>query len=896
MTCIPIAWLCADSYYKKLTNDLYQNEKERISQSSNVLVGNLLDRVELLKGATKLLARDDKIIRQLQRFGVHSKSSGLEFEYHKKMWGQDKALIELSRYLGFAASNYGADAIDILNAAGDCIASSNIDPVVSPIGNNYSGREYYPQSQLGKPYLQYAMGRTTHVAGIYFSFPIMQSNQLLGIVVVKRNLIKVAGLIDHVSSFISDRNGVVILASDKQLEFHTLPDNSISKIKTKDILAQYGRSILSPLKWTSWDKFDSVFLINDEPAPQLIKSYTLPDESITIHLTRPLTELNHIGLERILIFFILTFSGFMFIFAASAMMIYWTESRRARSEKNIAAKAFESKEGMLITDNNKIILRVNNAFSTITGYSSDEIVGKNPKVLSSGRHDDSYYAEMWQRINDKGIWEGEIWNRRKNGDIYPEYLTISSVKDDNGNITNYVASFSDISLNKHQESELIRMAHYDSLTNLPNRYLLSIRIHEAMSAGTNNGKYGALISLDLDNFKRLNEIHGHSNGDKLLNQVARRLLACVRETDTVARSSGNSFMVVIKQLSSNMEESIVEAQRIAKVIHEDLSRSYPFENTDYHITTSIGIVLFRGHLNTQEEILSHVDAAMFQAKELGRNTICFYDSSLQDELEKRTQLELALRAAITNNELELYYQIQVDQFDHPVGAEVLSRWTHSELGVISPSQFIPIAEETGLILPLGLWVLETACKRLAAWKNNQLTNKLILSVNISAKQFKQLNFIAQVQELITSFSIDPSLLKFELTESMLLDNFEETIIKMKALKGMGIGFALDDFGTGYSSLQYLKRLPLDQLKIDQSFVRDIAIDSSDKAIVSTILAMARSLNLDVIAEGVETEEQRHFLQNSGCDHYQGYLFGKPVSIDKFEETLLQSKSRNTLII
>jgi len=1016
--------MSAEGYYKHLSDDLYQQERERVTQRSKILVGNVIERVQLLKGATRLLARDEKIVRQLLRFGSQSRTSRLKVEYRKTLWIHDKSLNELNQYLGFAASDYGADLIDVINADGYCIASSNADKPVSPIGISYADREYFKHTKPGEVSLQYAMGKTTHVSGMYFSIPLMQSDRLLGFIVVKRDLAKVAGWIDHASSFISDHNGVIILASDKQLEFHTLPNSLIAQIRTEDIIAQYGRNVLSPLQLSSWGGFDSVFLINNEATPQLIQSNILPDEAITINLLRTLPEINRINSERIWLFIILIFSGFMFIFAASAMMIYWIESRKSRAEKiiaasvlvesnqkmsslldsmaegaygtdidgncifanqaflhilgydntdevlgkhihelihhshadgsyypateckmylafrenlnvhaadevfwrkdgtpvaveywsrpitlnsktigaiatfiditerfetekelKIAATAFESKEGILITDANKVILRINHAFSEITGYVSDDIVGKEPKVLSSGRHDENFYAEMWNCINNNGVWEGEIWNRRKNGDIYPEYLTISSVKDDNGNVMNYVASFSDLSSKKHQESELIRLAHYDALTHLPNRHLLNIRMHEAMSSGTKTGKYGALISLDLDNFKRLNDIYGHSTGDKLLVQVAKRLTTSVQEGDTVARSSGDTFVVVLKQLNSNIEEATNQAHLTAKKIHRELCCPYPLENAEYHITSSIGLVVFRGHLDTQEDLLSHVDAAMFQAKAMGRNTICFYDSVLQEAMEEHTQLELALRGAVENNELQLYYQLQVDHLDHVLGAEALLRWTHPEIGQISPAQFIPIAEETGLILAIGNWVLETACEQLVKWQKDRLTAKLVMSVNISAKQFKQSNFIEEVQTLFTKSGIDPNLLKFELTESMLLEDFDLIIDKMKLLKGMGVRFSLDDFGTGYSSLQYLKRLPLDQLKIDQSFVRDIAIDSSDKAIVSTIIAMAQSLNLDVIAEGVETEAQRHFLLSSHCNHFQGYLFGKPIPIDEFEKGL-----------
>lgn len=562
-----------------------------------------------------------------------------------------------------------------------------------------------------------------------------------------------------------------------------------------------------------------------------------------------------------------------------------SDRKHAEHELRIAATAFEAQEGMTITDADGTILRVNSAFTNITGYTADEIIGKNPRLLKSGRHDEAFYAAMWQSITNTGVWKGEIWNKRKNGEIYPERLSITAVKSVDGIVTNYVATFTDIAEIIATVDEIKHLAFFDPLTKLPNRRLLFDRLQQAMASSARTGNENALLFIDLDNFKTLNDTLGHDIGDLLLKQVAQRLSSCVRGGDTVARLGGDEFVVMLEDLNEYILGAAGQVESVGKKILESIRKPYQIDTHECFSSPSIGITLFKGLEYGLEELLKQADIAMYQAKKDGRNTLRFFDPQMQNSINARATLERELRYAIENQQLHLYYQIQVDASHRPVGAEALIRWIHPELGLVSPAQFIPMAEETGVILPIGQWVLETACAQLQAWQKNALTRQLALAVNVSAKQFRQSDFVAQVQTVIQHHAINPMLFKLELTESLLLDNIEDTIATMNSLNNIGVRFSLDDFGTGYSSLQYLKRLPLDQLKIDQSFVRDIATDNSDKAIVSTIIAMARSLNLDVIAEGVETEEQRRFLLKNGCTHYQGYLYGKPVPIDQFEALL-----------
>ncbi len=562
------------------------------------------------------------------------------------------------------------------------------------------------------------------------------------------------------------------------------------------------------------------------------------------------------------------------------------KSHKVMTDRNnqlrIAATIFESQEGMLVTDASNIILRVNPAFTSITSYTAEDAIGQNPQMLNSGQHDKAFFIAMWESIAITGKWTGEIWNRHKNGKAYLQHLIITAVKDLNGIVTNYVATFTDITERKLAADEITNLAYYDPLTQLPNRRLLLSRLYAALALSERTGKDGALLFLDLDHFKMLNDTLGHDIGDLLLQQVATRLIDAVREIDTVARLGGDEYVVMLENLSEHPIEAAAQAEIVCEKIMSSLNQPYHLTMHEYSCSASIGVVLLKGHNQSQEDILKHADIAMYQAKKAGRNTIRFFNPEMQEAINARVAMERELRIALVQQQFQLYYQVQVDSFYRPIGAEVLIRWLHPVRGLVPPLQFIPLAEETGLILPIGQWVLETACAQLKTWQQHASTHNYTLSVNVSAKQFFQTDFVAQVKAVVQRYAINPMQLKLELTESLLVGNIEETILTMNAFKEMGIRFSLDDFGTGYSSLQYLKRLPLYQLKIDQSFVRDIPTDNSDKAIVRTIIAMAKSMDLDVIAEGVESDEQLSFLISYGCEHFQGYFFGKPVPIELFD--------------
>jgi diguanylate cyclase (GGDEF)-like protein/PAS domain S-box-containing protein len=567
---------------------------------------------------------------------------------------------------------------------------------------------------------------------------------------------------------------------------------------------------------------------------------------------------------------------------------YWTDitdRKKAEEELRIAAATFETHEAIMITDVNAAILRVNHAFETITGYSADEVVGQNPRILSSNRHDKTFYRSMWQNLLTTGIWEGEIWDRRKSGEIYPKWLRITALKDSKSKPTEYVGIFTDMTERKKAEQEIHNLAFYDPLTSLPNRRLLLDRLDLALSSSERSQQYGALLFLDMDKFKSLNDILGHHVGDQMLIEVAERIKFSVREIDTVARFGGDEFIVLLEELGEEIQNASQRAALIAEKIRRALAVPFHFQQHVHTSSPSIGVCMYFGHAFSSGDLIRHADIAMYQAKHAGRNRVQFFDPVLQHSVETRAALESDLRHALSDRQLHLYYQVQYNDDGKPFGAEALLRWIHPERGMISPVQFIPIAEESSLILEIGHWVLDTACQQLAAWDKDEATRHLLLAINVSAHQFMMADFVELIETKVKVYGIRPSRLKLELTESVILNDIEEIVHKMQLLEKFGIRLSLDDFGTGYSSLSYLKRLPIHQIKIDQSFVRDIVSDPNDAVMVKNIIDIARNFNLNVIAEGVETKEQLEFLQKNGCPAYQGYLFGKPMPIEEFEELI-----------
>lgn len=536
-------------------------------------------------------------------------------------------------------------------------------------------------------------------------------------------------------------------------------------------------------------------------------------------------------------------------------------------------------EAVAGASNEPRIVFVNDAFEKQTGYSRDEVLGQSPRVLLE--LDPAMYKllEMAKGLRSTRQARTELMVRRKNGASFWVELEVVSVQASAEEVTHWVAVGRDITQRKNAEDMIRHLAFYDPLTDLPNRQLLLDRLQKALSQSARSGQYGALMFIDLDNFKILNDTLGHHIGDQLLQQVADRLTKSVRKTDTVARLGGDEFVVMVDNLSTDPAAAANKLRALAEKVLHVLRDPFQIAGHQHFATPSIGATSFSGELNDVTELLKQADLAMYQAKALGRNTLCYFDPGMQATVSANAAVGVALRTALHEQQFEVHYQPQVDRDGVVKGVEALVRWQHPEKGLIKPADFIPVAEDTGLILPLGTWVLETACEQLATWATNEQTANLSIAVNVSVYQFRHPNFVDMVMAAIRRTGIRPHRLKLELTESLLADRMEITIQKMGMLKDLGVTLSLDDFGVGYSSLSYLKRLPLDQLKIDKGFVADVLTDPNDAAISRAIISLAHSLSLQVVAEGVETLEQRNFLADQGCDQFQGHLFAPALPIE-----------------
>ncbi|RLE19589.1 MAG: GGDEF domain-containing protein [Acidobacteria bacterium] len=555
------------------------------------------------------------------------------------------------------------------------------------------------------------------------------------------------------------------------------------------------------------------------------------------------------------------------------------------AELRRAATVFEStSEGVMITDPDQNIVAVNRAFSELTGYSETEVVDQSPSLLKSGRHDRQFYDSMWQSIRETGNWRGEIWNRRKNGETFPELLNISEVRNEDDELTNFVAVFSDISALKESEARFEHLAHHDPLTGLPNRLLLHARMEHAVARARRSRSRFAVLILDLDRFKTVNDSFGHPVGDLLLQEVARRLTECVRADDTVARLGGDEFTILIEDLLD-----FGSAATTAVKILEALSAPFDLGGLEVFSSCSLGIALYPDNGRDPTTLLRNADSAMYRAKEEGPKSFHLYTDDLSQEARQRLEIESGLRRALDRDEFVLHYQPQLSLSDgRVVGAEALIRWQHPDKGLIPPGHFIPVAEEAGLIEAIGEWVLKSACSENQRWQDAGMP-PIRVGVNVSGRQITHTPLDEVVREALALSGLDAQYLELEITESVFVDQAEDSVRALDALKKLGVSLAIDDFGAGYSSLSYLKRFPIDRLKIDQTFIQEISSNSHDEAIAHAVVSLGHSLQLTVIAEGVETAEQLETLRVQGCDEIQGFLFSRPLSAENFAAFLVNQQ-------
>ncbi|MCU7929946.1 MAG: EAL domain-containing protein [Candidatus Thiodiazotropha sp. (ex Codakia rugifera)] len=573
--------------------------------------------------------------------------------------------------------------------------------------------------------------------------------------------------------------------------------------------------------------------------------------------------------------------------APATQLVFTDVTQRKESDAKLqqAVQIIEhTMEGVLITDSNGVIDSVNPAFTEITGYSEQEIITQHPKILISGRHPPEFFEELWNSVRNTGSWRGEIWNQRKNGEVYPVWMTISCVRDEQGSVMHYVAVFSDITSIKQTQSQLEHLAHHDSLTNLPNRLLFEDRLEHAIAQAKRQKRQLAVLFLDLDRFKNINDSLGHAMGDELLKEVAARLQKILRDDDTAARLGGDEFTVLVENIDDPSQAAVVAAK-----IQEKFKAPFKIAGRELHVTTSIGISIYPEDGKDVADLTKNADAAMYQAKEQGRNNYRYYTSELTRTAFERLLLETELRSALRQDQLLLYYQPQISLNNGEMtGAEAVLRWHHPRLGIIPPARFIPLAEESGLIHEIGNWVLREACAQ-TRYLNKQGLFQGRMAINLSVRQIMQTDLILRFEQIIADSGCPPTMLQLEVTEGIFMGQMQHSVPVLDVFKKLGVSIAIDDFGTGYSSLSYLKQLPIDKLKIDRSFIRDMPHDSDAVAITQAIVSLGKNLGLRITAEGIETMAQQSLLQKMGCQEGQGYLYSPPVPAETFEEMLLEGR-------
>lgn len=1027
---IPVVWLVAlsvivlawgalvaqvtDHYFDRIEGESIADSQMRVKQAAESIGSVLERRLETMQGITQYLSQSAEVFAALSRFGSDVQPSSLGRTANIERWGNDAPLAGLSRELKVAAGAISLDVIFVVNAAGDCIASSNAGDSDQFIGTNYADRQYFQMAQQGQHGQQYAVGKVSGKAGLYFSAPIIgKKGKFIGAVVGKRNLDQLAYLVQRDNTFLVDDHGVVILAKSKAMEMAALSGAGVNRLSSAQRLLHYRRDTFPQLSLVPWGGgFPQLTRFQGQDTPMAVGRYQLKESRYQVFSLWPLDELRDqealrnwfklggiaVGTLLILVLigswvhlrtqnqsrrqldesersyrgifnsldeaiYVLDEEGHFLDVNAGAIKMYgqpreyfigntpalvsapgrndllkvaeqlqlaydgepqtlefWAlrstgevfpkevhlypaehfgqrvilaiaqdiaERKRMEEVGQLAQLVYQStSEGLLVCDADNRIVAVNPAFTATTGYAAEEAIGNTPHLLHSGKQTVEFYRQMWQHLQAEGSWQGEIWNRRKNGEIYPEWLTINTTYYPGGSVHRRVALFSDISKRKESEEVIWRQANFDMLTALPNRRMFRDRLEHEIGKAIRDGGSLALLFIDLDRFKEVNDTLGHEAGDQLLVQASKRISDCLRETDTVARLGGDEFTVILPNLSES-----AHVDTIAQALLDKLSEPFELQGEQRaYVSASIGIALFPDDGYDAEVLVKHADQAMYAAKAAGRNCYAYFTASLQETAQNRLQLANALRSAMELEQLYVVFQPIVRLSDgHLHKAEALLRWVHPVRGLVSPAEFIPLAEEIGLISDMGNWVFEEAMRKVSQWMPLH-HGQLQISVNMSPLQFHSGRDTAHAWlDYLHRLDLSGSNVIIEITEGLLLHADPTISTQLLGFRDLGIQVAIDDFGTGYSSLAYLQKFDIDYLKIDQAFVRALDTDGGNQALVEAIVVMAHKLGLKVIAEGVETAAQRDFLRNIGCDYAQGYIFSKPLQPDDFE-ALLRGKA------
>ena len=861
-----LSWLISNNYFQHNFNQFYSIDHQSATYKQKKLISKINDKVETTSPEAQTLSKNEFVQESLKR----SLSQSLKTEELK----------QISNLLKLAADHSKSDTVMLINANGDSIATNDNDHDFNLIGTSFASYDFFNQGHFTKKSVTYWTEIRKSSPGLLISSPISQAGKYIGSVVFKVNATQFDHLISESHAFLTDANGVILLAQDKRLQLNILGKSE--GLSNSVIKERYGVESLKTLKIKPWlgKNFPEIVVINNNKTPVILNSAPLMFSDLKLFTAEPVDKLSGIDTKSKILFVLVLVGGSALLLIILIAYFFFTRLVNSKKELEIAAMSFEVQDGILIVDERLIVIRINQALTKITGYDADDLVGKQLQLFDLLKFNAVLNQEIWEGVNANGSWSGEFEDLNKFGDPYTKSLAISLVKDAKGKKINYIISIRDVTETKWIKSQNNKLLFSDMLTGLPNRLQLQSYLMHAINTCKSNDKKGAVLLVDLDDFKNLNDTLGHNVGDLYLKEIADRLQSNVRINDIVGRLGGDEFIIILEHLSPDETEAIRAVKLISNKILSKLSEPCLLDTHRYQGQCSIGVTLFGGTNVDVGNLLKQAEICMFEAKNKGRNNVQIFEPQMEQLVTNKASLLRDLQIAIKKKQLELYYQVQVDSAKNLFGVEALVRWIHPQKGIISPIEFIPLAEETGLIVPIGDWVLDKACAQIKAWELDPKTKDLVISINVSSKQIHDEKFPMLVRKAIQKHQINAKNLKLELTESSLLEDIEANATTMSLLKKDGVQLSLDDFGTGYSSLQYLKQLPLDELKIDRSFVKDITSDNQDRSIVKTIITLAESVGMSVLAEGVETEEQLEILVKNGCQRFQGYLFGSPVPIEK----------------